>query len=249
MSGNHKQNEGEGRTGILAGYAKADPRQDGNSHLVRQYLSAAVAAAILTPLLFYLQFDRVSWFAIGFTVFLVALCLLVSLGLFAQSRSDLHTRVALRHNLADRIGAFWLMACAFGPFFGWLITALPPSTGTWKWQYGARVLCAVALPIITAVPLVRYARGKIALLAMLLLIGVTALPVLSCWWVIGDLHDGLAVTNISLSRDSATGLLVCRPAGAQYDLPCDAARRATARSGAQVTWLPHTGKVLDVRKL
>ena len=61
--------------------------------------------------------------------------LLVALGLFFQNRSDLHSEVPLANNIGDRIGAFWLVACAFGPFFGWVATALPPTTGSWRCEW------------------------------------------------------------------------------------------------------------------
>ena len=71
MSHEQKQYEEENRERgrILARYFKVDSLKDDNSHLVRRYLWAAVAAAIVMPLLFYWQFGKVSWFAIGFTVF------------------------------------------------------------------------------------------------------------------------------------------------------------------------------------
>jgi len=40
--------------------------------------------------------------------------------------------------VADRIGAFWLVACAFGPFIGWLITLFGVTESSWRWQYLAR---------------------------------------------------------------------------------------------------------------
>ena len=143
------------------------------------------------------------------------------------------------------------MACAFGPLLGWVMTAtvFPLTAGSWRWQYLARVFFAVVLPVITAVPLVRYARGKAALIAVPLLVGITALPLLSCWWVLGDLHDGATVTNFVISRDLGSGQLICMPVGEQYDLPCDAARAAHLSTAVQVTWLPHTKRVLQVEKL
>jgi hypothetical protein len=243
-----KQLRKESHAGVMARYFKVDSLKDDDSHLIGRYLFAALAAAVGMPSLFYLRFGEVSWFAIGFTVFLVMLCLLVALGLFFQNRSAFHTDVPAANNFADRIGAFWLVACAFGPFFGWLITTFPLSASSWRGQYLARVFFAVVLPVITAVPLGRYARGKAALIALPLLIGITALPTLSCWWVLGDLHDGALVTKVVRSRQTATGQLICQPAGAQYDLPCDAAFTAAATGTAQVSWLPHTGRVIEVRK-
>ena len=96
----------------------------------------------------------------------------------------------MERSLADRIGAFWLVACAFGPFFGWIVTAIPPTEASWKWQYLGRTFLAVILPVITAVPLVPYARSRAALIAIPLLLVITALPISSCIWVLADLHDG-----------------------------------------------------------
>lgn len=237
------------REPVLHRYFKVDSLKDDNSRLVRRYLWAAGEAAIVTPLLFYLRFGKVSWFAIASTVFLVVWCLLVALGFFFQNRSAFHTPVPATNNIGDRIGAFWLVACAFGPFFGWLMMALPLTNGSWRWLYLARVFLGVVLPVITAVPLVRYARGKAALIAVPLLLGITALPVLSCWWVIGDLHDGATVTKVAISRYPGGGQLICKPVGEQYDLPCDAARTLSTSAATQVTWLPHTRRVIEVRRL
>jgi len=238
------------REQVLDRYFKVDSFKDDNSQMVRRYLLAAVEAAIVVPLLFYLKFGKVTWFAIGFTIFLIVLCLLVALGLFFQNRSAFHTEVAPANRIGDRVGGFWLLACAFGPLLGWFIssTVFPLTLGSWRWLYFARVFCGIVLPVITAVPLVRYARGKAALIAIPLLLGITALPMLSCWWVIGDLHDGTATMNVALSRDTATGRVICNPSSAQYDLPCDAARVARATT-ARVTWLVHSGRVIEVKKL
>jgi hypothetical protein len=58
------------RKRILARYFNVDSINDDNRALVRQFLLGAVWAAILTPLLFYLYFGSVGWFAAGFTIFL-----------------------------------------------------------------------------------------------------------------------------------------------------------------------------------
>ena len=237
------------REPISVRYFKVDSHKDDNSHLVRRYLWAAGEAAIVVPVIFYLRFGYINWFAIASTIFLVVLCLLVALGFFFQNRSAFHTNVPLANNIGDRIGAFWLVACTFGPFLGWVAMALPLTAGSWLWIYFARAFLAVVLPVITAIPLFRYAQGKAALVAIPLLVVITVLPGLSCWWVIGDLHDGSATTNIVLARDKTTGKLICNRPGIQYDLPCDAACMFPTNTATQVTWLPHTGRVIEVRKL
>jgi hypothetical protein len=197
------------------------------------------------PLLFYLRFGTVSWFAAGFTIFLVVLCLLFALGFFFQSRKEYHSPVPLEGNLADRVGSFWLVACAFGPFFGWIITAVGVSESSWRWQYLARAFLAVILPVITAVPLVQYARGKAALIAIPLLFGVTALPIISCLWVLADLNDGPRIVQVRVLG----GDLSCRTDDEQYtDFLCEQIQPATAGDQFRVTWLTHTRRVLSKAK-
>ena len=98
-------------------------------------------------------------------------------------------------------------------------------------------------------PLVRYARGKAALIAVPLLLVITVLPMLSCWWVIADLHDGAVVTSVAVLRNGLTGKMSCKPVSIEYDFPCAAAMGLRTSTAAQVTWLPHTGRVIEVRKL
>ena len=243
----HEQ-ETQQRERIVARYLDVDSTKGDNRQLVTRFLIGAVWAAGGTPLLFYLRFGVVDWFAIAFTVFLVVLCLLFALGLYFQTKTEYHTEVVTERSLADRIGAFWLVGCAFGPLIGWLITGpFPPTERTWQWQYLGRVFFAVVLPVITAVPLVPYARGKAALIAIPLLIGITTLPVLTCWWVIGDLHDGASVGTVAIYRDG--GQFTCKVIDEQSnDVPCDVSFLRTG-GRVQVTWLPHTRRVLGIRKL
>ena len=246
----HNKREAQERERILARYFNVDSIKGDNRQLVREFLSGAVWSAILTLLLFYLKFRTIGWFAIGFTIFLVALCFLFALGFYFQTRAEYHTAVQLQGGLGDRIGAFWLVACAFGPFIGWLITVFSMTVSSWRWQYMARVFVAVVVPVLTAMPLVRYAKGTATLIAIPLLLGITALPVLSCWWVIGDLHDGLIVSNIAVSRDREPDKLICKTIEEQVrNIPCDISESLHAGDEYQIAWLPHTKRVLEVRKL
>src|ERR1051326_6491510 len=100
---------------ILARYFQVSSIKGDNRALAKRFLLGAVWAAVLTPLLFYLYFGSLNWFSIGFTIFLVVLSLLFALGLFIQTKPQYHTKVPMEGSLADRIGGFWLVACAFGP--------------------------------------------------------------------------------------------------------------------------------------
>ena len=185
---------------------------------IRRWLAAAAAALVLVPFLFYLRFGQVPDLGWGLTVFLVAFCLLAAIGLYYLRRPQYHTPVALRGDWGDRVGAFWLVSCAFGPFFGWLLTsALPLTVDSWRWLYAGRAVLSVALPVLTALPLLRYVRGRGAVIMLALLLGVTALPVWSAWSTCQDLFGGPVARSIRSSQ------------GAQ---------------AVQVLYLPNTGQAL-----
>lgn len=186
---------------------------------IRKWLTAALWAALLIPILFWLRFGSVGDLGIGLTVFLVVYCLLVAFGLFFLRRKEYHSPVALRGDWVDKIGMFWLMACGLGPFIGWLLTAaIPLTAGSWRWVYAGRVLFCIVLPVLTGTALLRYARGRAAVVVLALLLGVTALPVWSGWATARDLIAGpLIRTRESSTRGGAAG----------------------------ETYLPYTGRVLE----
>lgn len=233
---------------ILARYFNVTSIRGDNRQLVKRFLLGAGWSAIITPALFYLRFGTINWFSISFTIFLVVLNLLFALGFYFQNRTEFHTRVPMEGSLADRIGAFWLVACAFGPFFGWIITAFSPTLSSWKWQYLARAFLAVVVPVITAVPLVPYARGKAALIAIPLLLFITALPISSCLWVLADLHDGPQIEFVEiLSYGSAPSS--CRSLGQSTTLPCEEINPGYAPGDrVQIVWLAHTNRVIGRTK-
>jgi hypothetical protein len=170
-------------------HVEADPVS--RSHAARQMIVSAIGAASLVPALFLLRFGEVGPLGWGTTIFFVVCCVLTAIGLYFGPRTEYHTRAPLRGDWLDRIGAFWLMACVFGPLFGWIITSVVPITlDSWRVVYALRVFLAAGLPLMTALPLTRYVRGKAALIALPLLIGITLLPI----W-----------TAVDTGRDLATG--------------------------------------------
>ena len=248
MTGPPDTRESVERERILARYFKVSSIKGDNRQLAKRFLFGAIWSAVLTPLLFFLKFGSINWFSISFTVFLVVLCLLFALGLFMQNKPEYQTNVPMERSLADRIGAFWLIACAFGPFFGWIVTAFPPTEASWKWQYLGRAFLAVILPVITAIPLVPYARDKSALIAIPLLLFITALPISSCLWVLADLNDG-AETVISTA-----GVIVALGDPREItktvaEAPCSVSRPGISIKRARVTWLKHTRKVLKSQEI
>ena len=63
-------------------------------------------------------------------------------------------------------------------------------------MYSLRVLLAAAVPIILALPLTRYVRGKATWVALPLLVIVTLLPVSSAMNVSLDLWEGPSVQQL-----------------------------------------------------
>jgi hypothetical protein len=181
---------------------EADPAS--RSIAARQMLVSALASAILTPFLFLLRFGEVGPLGWATTVFFVMYCVVAAIGLYFGPRTQYHTPVPQRNDWLDKIGAFWLMACVFGPFFGWVIASVVPITAdSWRVVYSVRVFLAAGLPLITALPLTRYARGKSMLIALPLLIGIT---LLAMW------------TAVDSGRDLIAGPIERRTANGQVEL-------------------------------
>ena len=158
---------------------------------------AALTAATWVPLRFYEETGEVPPIAWGLSVFLATLCLLAGVGIYFARRTEYHTRVEARGDWLDRLGAFWLMACGLGPFFGWVLaSAFTLTAENWRWLYWGRVVLSVGLPVLTAIALVRYVRGRNAMLMIVLLLTVTALPVWSAWGTMRDLWSGASVLTV-----------------------------------------------------
>lgn len=172
-----------------------DPAERGP--VIRRLLASAVLCAVLVPALFFLRFGVVDGFAWGLTIFFVGYCLLAAVGLYFGPRQEFHTPVKLVGDWADRIGAFWLVACVFGPFFGWALTSILPLTlGTWRWVYGLGFFLGGLLPALTALPPLRYLRGKAVLVGLPILVIVTMLAVWSVVNVGRDLWAGPLVQQV-----------------------------------------------------
>jgi MFS family permease len=164
---------------------------------IRECLIGSVEALVLIPLLFYARFGTVGPLGWGTTVFMSAYLLVEALALYFRPRTEYHTKVKLRGDWIDRMGAFWLVGCAFGPFFGWILTSalIPITPASWRWLFGLRILLAAVIPVLLALPMTRYLRGKAALVALPLLLLITLLPVSSAMNVSLDLWEGPTVAQ------------------------------------------------------
>ncbi|HJQ31214.1 MAG TPA: hypothetical protein VJ866_03495 [Pyrinomonadaceae bacterium] len=170
-----------------------------------QCFVSAAWSAVGVPALFYLRFGEVGPLGWGTTVFFVAYFLLAAVGLFFRPLTEYHTPVRARGDWLDRVGAFWLVGCVFGPLFGWALTAgaIPITPSSWRWLYALRVFFAAVIPAMLALPLTRYVRGKSALVSLPLLVLVTLLPVSSAMYVSLDLWEGPSAQK---SRTDPPGL-------------------------------------------
>jgi hypothetical protein len=163
---------------------------------IGEWLSGVPKCTVLIPFIFYLRFGLIDELGWGLTVFFDVYCLLWAIGLFFLPRTEYHSPVRLRGDWIDRVGAFWLIGCAFGPLFGWMVTAaLPITQGSWHWVYGLRAALAAGLPIILALPMLRYVRGKSSLVALPLLVAITVLPASTAVPVLRDLWEGVTVRS------------------------------------------------------
>ena len=192
----------------------------------------AAQATIIIPILFYLHFGEVNAYALSFTGFVVVLCLLVALGYSIPDKPEYRTAAPSKVGLPGRVGAFWLVACAFGPFFGWLVTTteVPLTEDNWWWRYAARAALSMGLPVLTALPLLLYVRGRYWYIALPLLFGVTALPVWSGVNTMLDLREGPVV-------ERATGY---------YDAPSFSFRPDNGGHIFTLKILKHTGRAIRI---
>lgn len=168
---------------------------------IRQSLVSIVWFTVLIPALFYLRFREVGPLGWGTTIFFDVYSILTAVGLYFANRTEFHTPVKLIGDWLDRIGAFWLVGCAFGPFFGWILTTgiIPVTANSWRWLYAGRVFLAAGIPLLLALPMTRYIRGKSSLVSAPILIFVTLLPISSAMNVTLDLWEGPALPRESPS--------------------------------------------------
>ena len=202
-----------------------------NRRSARAFVIGAAQAVFVIPFLFYLHFGEIDAFALSFTGFIVVLCLLVALGYSISDRPAPQTHAGAKVGAVGRVGSFWLMACAFGPFFGWLVTeGFTLTEANWRWRYVVRVLLCVGLPVLTALPLFVYVRGRYWHVALLLLWGVTTLAAWSGLNTLLDLREGPSVS-------STTGF---------YDAPHNSFYPSAEGRPFKLTSLAHTQRNIKI---
>lgn len=149
------------------------------SILIPRAAVAILFSDLLILLVFWLGLGELNAFVFGFVGFLTVFQILAIVGLRFYDRDDLHSTKDLKGDWADKIGAFWLVSCFFGPLAGWICGSLAAENSRFEVHLlAAAVIFSCALPVLTMLPLVRYIEAHIAYIQIPLLVFVTALPVL-----------------------------------------------------------------------
>jgi hypothetical protein len=160
--------------------------------LIPQLLASIVISSLIIIAVFRVYFGEFSVFSFGFTLFLSVMQVLMVIGYRFQNRVEYHTTKEASLGLLDKIGGFWLVACAFGAFFSWvfgqLAAAFPEISSS---MYFAAAVFAIGLPVVTVLPNLRYVGGKAALIQVPLLVMITILPVLEGAFYLGKIYPRL----------------------------------------------------------
>ena len=167
-------------------------------HVVRDCLTSTPIVLVLIPAIFWLRFGEVGQLGWGITIFFEAYLLLTAVGLFFKDRTEYHSPVQLQGGFFDRVGSFWMVACLFGPLLGWFFTTgtIPITQTTWRFLFGSRVFFAAVVPLVTALPLTRYLKGKSILIGLPILLIITLLAISSAMNVSLDLWQGPQVRPV-----------------------------------------------------
>ncbi|MDP2312656.1 MAG: hypothetical protein Q8P41_07100 [Pseudomonadota bacterium] len=226
-----------------------------------------VLIAVVIPGLFWMKAGRVDGFAIGFT----ALLLLLAAGvhflprmdspLLDRHAADLAKQPLSPHPL-DRLVFLWVACIPCSPLILYIIANMTTLTGdNWRTILGSKVLVCVVLPLIGALPLLRYIRGPAALYALLFAVVGTLFPVAFGLPALADLLGGLrreqvtvtAVRRIVVARqghgEEATDILdVDLADGRTLQANTRNARLRTLAEGpAMLTFLRYTGSIIEVK--
>jgi hypothetical protein len=148
--------------------------------MIPQLLFSITFSSVLLLFSFWLEFGELGAFAYGFIVFLGVFQTLMVMGFRFRDRTDLHVEGPNKFGILDKLGGFWMVACAFGAFFGWIsgsfgASILPEHKAAF---YYLAALFSIVLPVVTMLPNLRYLRGKAIMIQIPLLTLVTILPML-----------------------------------------------------------------------
>jgi hypothetical protein len=155
----------------------------------------------------------------------------------------------------DALGVVWLLAIPFAPFIAWVIGSLSTvNAHTWRWVLGTKAFLCVALPLVCALPLLRYVRGRAAPYSLLILFLGTIFPVSIGWpsaadflrgpgWEAVDVAGSFRVHLTVRGRDVRTRTLKVRLTDGRV-LEADADQLDLRRGHCRILLLRSSGRIL-----
>ncbi len=167
-----------------------------------KYWQSIVLVAALIPMIFWLRFGRVDGFVFAFTAFLILLITAVQFlpGLGSKYENDAPPKHISPSRL-DRLGVVWLLSIPFAPFLSWMINEFFTITAdNWRTILAIKAGLCVLLPCICVLPLIRYIKGKTALVAALILVIGTCFPVIIGWNSMLDVIEGPQQRSVVVSN-------------------------------------------------
>lgn len=219
-----------------------------------------VAIAAIVPALFWLRFD--TWrFGLALAAFLILLVLGVQfIPELDRKYGDEQAALKVKPSVFDRLAVVWLLAIPFAPFLAWVIGSLATvNVRAWRLVLGSQACLCVALPVVCALPMLRYVRGRAAPYSLLILFLGTMFPVSFGWSPAADVVRGPRWESVEVSgsvrvhlygrgRDVRTRTLKVRLADGRV-LEADA-EQVDVRTGAcRILLLRGVGQILAVERV
>jgi len=148
--------------------------------MIPQLLFSIGLSSVLLLFSFWLEFGEIGAFAFAFIAFLAVFQILMVIGFRFRDRKDYQVEGPAQFGLLDKLGGFWLVACAFGAFFAWMsgsfgASMFPDHKAPF---YYLAAFFSIVLPVATMLPNLRYLSGKAMMIQIPLLTLVTILPML-----------------------------------------------------------------------
>jgi hypothetical protein len=217
------------------------------------------AIALFVPAIFWFRFGDLR-FGLAVAGFLLLLVLGVQfLPELNRKYGPEQAALKVKRSTFDALGVVWLLAIPFAPFFAWVIGSLSTvNVHTWRWVLGTRAFLCVAVPLICALPLLRYIRGRAAPYSLLILFLGTMFPVSIGWnsaadfvrgpkWEAVDVASSLRVHLTVRARDVRTRTLKVRLADGRV-LEADADQLEIKRGPCRILLLRSSRQILAAER-
>jgi len=202
------------------------------------------AGVLISPPLLIIPFASFWW---AFYFSLIMLCFLCGFGMFALVNKGFKDKYEQDFQFGNYLFA-WVASCFISPFLGWFAVNFWTTLTEDNWQrfFIVRILFSVVLPVIFALPLLRYLQKDIASLIITAILLFTLFPSFTCYWTVRDLIEGkIFVIGKYESIDSGaynTCWLEDEKDKKYYTLPCEL--NIERNENSAVILLPNTQQVL-----